>query len=80
MSTGTRDMARPKRRQEPEPEPKPPPRPGSLVSVVHLMGTPEYKAYLDDLQKRTHYQKTTIVRLAIAEWAEKHGHLPPPEI
>ena len=37
-------------------------------------------SWLDDIHKKTHIQKTVIIRWALEEWAKKHGHKPPPEL
>lgn len=50
------------------------------VVIVHLKGSAAYAAWLTDLHKKTHIAKATLFRLAMAEWAEKHGHPAPPEI
>jgi hypothetical protein len=55
-------------------------KPGAgRVSVVHLLGPAEEREWLTLLHERTHIPKTTIVRLALAEWAERNGHPKPPK-
>ncbi len=48
--------------------------------IIHLKGTAEYAAWLDELHRKTHIAKATLFRLAMEEWAEKHGHAKPPEM
>ena len=48
------------------------------VSVIHLQGAPAEYQWLEELHSRTHLPKATIVRLALADWAQKNGHPGPP--
>jgi hypothetical protein len=48
-------------------------------SVINLKGSDDYRAWLAGVSKKTHIASTVIVRLALAEWASKHGHAAPPE-
>jgi hypothetical protein len=50
------------------------------VNAVIVRGSLEYAAWLTELHKKTRLQKSTIVRMALAEWAEKRGFTLPPEI
>lgn len=61
------------------PKPKPPVE-EQRESVIHMKGSREYVEWLDTIHKRTHIPRVKIVRLALAEWAERHGHETPPEI
>ena len=49
------------------------------VVVIHLKGTVEYAQWLEDLYRDTHIPKSSMFRLAMAEWAKSKGHSPPPE-
>jgi hypothetical protein len=49
-------------------------------SIVNMKGSPEYAGWLEGVHKKTHIPKVQIIRLALSEWAEKHGHTLPPEI
>lgn len=55
-----------------------PPAPRS-TGIIHLKGSPEYVAWLRGVHKATYIPRATIFRLALAEWAAKHGHPAPPE-
>jgi hypothetical protein len=73
--TGVELMARAKQRAG-----KPVPKPADdRVAIIHLRGTPGYAEWLAAVHRRTHIPKATIVRLALAEWAGRHGHPTPPE-
>lgn len=76
MSPGVELMApRPKRGSQ-----KPLRPPDERIAVIHLKGTPEYAEWLEAIHRKTHIPKAVIVRLAVAEWAERNGHKPPPEV
>jgi len=47
--------------------------------IVHLKGTPEYAAWIDNLNKKTHIPKAMLFRLAMASYAKENGYAPPPE-
>lgn len=70
-------MGRPKKGAKPKAEDR---SPEDRPTVINLKGTNEYIDWIDDLHRRTHIPKATIVRLALAEWAERHGHPAPPEL
>jgi hypothetical protein len=78
---GTATMGRPKKG-----EAKPGPQKATAAAaderavIVHLKGTPAYAAKLDEISRKTHIAKATIIRLALAEWAENHGHGTFPEM
>jgi hypothetical protein len=67
-------MARQKKAPDPAPEMS-----GGFVSVINLKGTPALRDWLSTLSRATHIPAAAIVRLALAEWASKHGHASPPE-
>jgi hypothetical protein len=69
-------MARPKAKRTGKPQPDPA---EERPTIINLKGSPEYVEWLDGIHKKTHLQKSTIIRLALAEWAERHGHPSPPE-
>jgi hypothetical protein len=48
--------------------------------IVHLKGSTAYAEWLDAIHRKTHIPKTSIFRLAVAEWAERNGHPAPPEM
>jgi hypothetical protein len=52
------------------------PEPEGRVSVIHLQGPTEERAWLTLANKRTHLPKATIVRLALQAWGSSKG-LPP---
>jgi hypothetical protein len=54
--------------------------PNDRVAVIHLKGSPEYVAFVDALNRKTHIPKAAIFRLALAEWCERNGHGTPPEL
>lgn len=54
--------------------------PDDRIAIIHLKGTVEYSAWLDDINKRSHIPKTALFRLAMAEWAQRNGYSPPPEM
>ena len=49
------------------------------TSVINLKGSDGYREWLSGVSKKTHIPSASIVRLALAEWASKHGHVAPPE-
>lgn len=77
MGAGAGLMARPKTKKTQAP---PPASELERESVINLKGSPEYSAWLESVHRKTHISKAQIFRLAIAEWALKHGHPAPPEI
>lgn len=76
MAPGAGVMAPPKKAKED----KAPPQPDERVAIIHLKGSSEYAAWLEAAHRKTHIAKTSIVRLALAEWAERNGITPPPEL
>jgi hypothetical protein len=54
--------------------------PDERIAVIHLKGTVAYADWLDDLHRKTHIPKSSLFRLAIAEWAVRNGHPAPPEM
>lgn len=49
------------------------------VSAINLRGTESYRAWLSSMSKKTRITAAGIVRMALEEWAAKHGHPMPPE-
>jgi hypothetical protein len=49
-------------------------------TIINMKGSPDYSAWLEDLHRKTHIPKVQIFRLAMADWAQRNGHRPPPEI
>jgi hypothetical protein len=54
--------------------------PDDRVVIIHLKGSAAYAQWLDDVHRKTHIPRTTIIRLAVADWAKKHNLPAPPEI
>ena len=54
--------------------------PDERVAIIHLKGSPAYAAWLEAAHRKTHIAKASIVRVALAEWAERHGIESPPEL
>ena len=54
--------------------------PGDRETVIHMKGSPQYVAWLEEVHRKTHIPKVQIFRLAVAEWAKRQGHSSPPEI
>jgi hypothetical protein len=74
------DLMPPKKSSKSQPQPQPQPQPSEeRTAIIHLKGTVAYSEWLDRLNRKTHIPKAALVRLAIAEWAARHGHEPPPE-
>jgi hypothetical protein len=71
-------MARPQKKAKPVSPAQP--EGTERETVVNMKGSAEYVAWVDGVHRKTHIPKVQIFRLAIAEWAEKHGHPAPPEI
>jgi hypothetical protein len=59
---------------------QPSPDDGARETVVHMKGSPEYVRWLDQVHKKTHIPKVQIFRIAVRDWAERNGHLLPPDI
>lgn len=76
MSDGVTLMARPKRGSPAQPAEER----GDRETVIHMKGSPEYVDWLEAVHKTTRIPKVQIFRMAIEEWAVKHGHPSPPEI
>ena len=77
MGTGAGLMAR---RKTQTGEAAPPTREAERETIVNRKGSPESAEWLGGIHRRTHTPKVQIVRLALGEWAWKHGHPLPPEI
>jgi hypothetical protein len=50
------------------------------LSVFNLRGSPDYKAWLDEISKRSLIPVTVIMRDAVAKWAKERGYPSPPEV
>jgi hypothetical protein len=77
MPAGAGLMARTKRAKPATP---PPAQEPERETIVNMKGSPEYSAWLEDIHRKTHIPKVQIFRVAIADWAARNGHRPPPEI
>lgn len=55
-----------------------PPRAGgpqdARVTIINLKGSQEQADWLDAVHRKTYIPKSVIVRLALAQWAERNGH------
>jgi hypothetical protein len=72
---GAATMGRPKKGAK-----RPERPPDERQAIIHLKGTADYAYWLHRVHQETHIPKATIVRLALAEWAQRHGAPPPPEL
>lgn len=80
MSAGATLVGRPKSKPSDQtPDPSAASAEGRVV-IIHLKGSPDYAEWLETLHDSTHIAKATLVRLALKEYAQKHGHPTPPEI
>jgi hypothetical protein len=77
-SDGVSLMGRPKRLTGKPPAP--PEDRGERETIIHMKGSPEYVDWVESIHRKTHIPKVQIFRIAVAEWAERHGHEAPPEI
>jgi hypothetical protein len=75
MDPGVGLMGRPKRGAKKKPAPS-----DERVAIIHLKGSPEYAAWLDEFHRKTHIPKATLFRLGMVELAVKYGHSEPPEM
>jgi hypothetical protein len=74
MASGATTMARPKKGASAKAGEQ------DRETVIHMKGSPDYVAWLDDVHRKTHIPKVQIFRIAVAEWAKQNGHPEPPEI
>ena len=79
MAAGAGLMARPNAKKTKAAAPPPASEP-ERETIVNMKGSPEYSDWLEGIHRKTHMPKVQVFRLAIAEWAERHGHPSPPEI
>ena len=79
MAAGAGLMVRPKAKMKRNAAPPPASEP-ERETIVNMKGSPEYADWLEAVHRKTHIPKVQIVRLALAEWSENHGHPAPPEI
>lgn len=52
--------------------------PEARVTLINLKGTPEQADWLEGTHRKTYLAKSTILRLALALWAQTNGHPPFP--
>jgi hypothetical protein len=78
MAAGVASMSRPRKQLKPASTSQP--EGTERETVINMKGSAEYAAWLEDVHRKTHIPKVQIFCLAIAEWAERHGHPSPPEI
>lgn len=50
------------------------------VAIIHLKGSQEYSAWLEEVHKKSHISKASIFRVAVMEWAQRNGYRTPPEL
>jgi hypothetical protein len=50
------------------------------LSVLNLKGSPEYRDWLAGISKESLIPTATIVRDALAKWAQARGYKSPPEV
>lgn len=73
LDTGAAVMAKKKRAK-----PKAPPA-EERVAVVVLKGSPEYRDWLNGISQDSLIPVASIVRDALAKWANQRGYSEPPE-
>ncbi len=78
MSLGTMTVGRPKRGTKKESDV--PLTSDDRVVIIHLKGTPAYAEWLDKIHQETHIPKTSLFRLALAEWVQRKGLPSPPDL
>jgi hypothetical protein len=44
------------------------------TTIINLKGSQEQADWLEAVHRKTHIAKSVIVRLALGEWAARHGH------
>lgn len=49
------------------------------VTVLNLKGPVELKEWLDGVSARAMVPASAVARMALAEWAKRHGHPAPPK-
>lgn len=54
--------------------------PDDRLVVIHLKGSLEYVEWLEEAHEKTRLPKTTIMRVALEDWAKRVGLRPPPKI
>ena len=47
-------------------------------TIVVLKGSAEYQRCVNQLSRNTRIPLTTLLDIALSEWAQLHGHEPPP--
>ncbi len=68
-------------KKKPEPAPPEPEKSARAQrSVINLKGTDAYYEWLAGFSEKTHIPAATIVRLALAMYAESSGYVSPPKI
>jgi hypothetical protein len=73
MVVGAKQMAKKKGRPPAKSD-------GERETVIHMKGSPQYVAWLDQIHKKSRIPKVQLFRWAMAEWAKAHGYPAPPEI
>jgi hypothetical protein len=73
--SGEAMMGRPKKGEKKAERP-----PDERVAIIHLKGTAEYAEWLEELFRKSHVPKATLVRLGLEEIAKRYKHRPPPEL
>jgi hypothetical protein len=47
-------------------------------TIAVLKGSAEYQLWVKRLSRNTRMPPTTLLDIALSEWAQLHGHEPPP--
>jgi hypothetical protein len=47
-------------------------------TIAVLKGSAEYQLWVNQLSRTTRIPPTTLLDIALSEWAQLHGHEPPP--
>jgi hypothetical protein len=69
-------MARPKSRPKGKKGAAAAPTP--RTTIINLKGTAAQAEWLETVHRKSHFSKSTIMRLALTAWAEKNGFQPFP--
>ena len=47
-------------------------------TIILMKGNEQYEQYVENLSKETRLPRTTLFDVALADWAQRHGHPAPP--
>lgn len=48
-------------------------------TVLTIKGQPAWREWIERVAKKDRFNVSTLVDVALKEYAERHGHKPPPE-